>query len=56
MKQVKEKETDTQLALDAIQYLPFPGGLEHVKSYTMSGVKYINANYSPVKEATGHGK
>ncbi len=50
MKQVKEKATDAQLALDAIRYLPFPEGFEHVKSYTVSGVKYINANYSPVKK------
>lgn len=56
MKQVKEKATDIQLALDAIRYLPFPEGFEHVKSYTMGEVKYININYYPVKEGAGHGK
>lgn len=31
-----------------VQTIPFPEEFEHVKSYTMGGVKYINANYLPV--------
>lgn len=53
MKQVKEKETDTQLALDAIRYLPFPGGLEHVKSYTMSGGQIHKRQLFPCKRGDG---
>lgn len=31
--------------------IPFPEEFEHVKSYTMSGVRYINTNYLPVSES-----
>ena len=31
-----------------VKRIPFPERFRHVKSYTMSGVKYINANYLPV--------
>lgn len=30
-----------------VKRIPFPEEFEHVKSYTMNGVKYINANYLP---------